>query len=85
MKESQELRVRVHMCVISEAPTYSSWIKAMHKELPQFKIQNVWTLVDLTKVQYAIGTRCLYSNKSDDRGIVIRNKARLVAQGYTQE
>ncbi|GJV02369.1 putative ribonuclease H-like domain-containing protein, partial [Tanacetum coccineum] len=27
----------------------------------------------------------VYRNKKDERGIVIRNKARLVAQGYTQE
>ncbi|GJZ99888.1 putative ribonuclease H-like domain-containing protein [Tanacetum coccineum] len=27
----------------------------------------------------------VYRNKKDDRGIVVRNKARLVAQGYTQE
>ncbi|GJU28224.1 putative ribonuclease H-like domain-containing protein [Tanacetum coccineum] len=27
----------------------------------------------------------VYKNKKDERGIVIRNKARLVAQGYTQE
>ncbi|GJT30372.1 putative ribonuclease H-like domain-containing protein [Tanacetum coccineum] len=26
-----------------------------------------------------------HGNKKDERGIVIRNKARLVAQGYTQE
>ncbi|GKA63604.1 putative ribonuclease H-like domain-containing protein, partial [Tanacetum coccineum] len=33
----------------------------------------------------AIGTKWVYRNKKDKRGIVIRNKARLVAQGYTQE
>ncbi|GJW70514.1 putative ribonuclease H-like domain-containing protein [Tanacetum coccineum] len=33
----------------------------------------------------AIGTKWVYKNKKDKRGIVIRNKARLVAQGYTQE
>ncbi|GKD73442.1 putative ribonuclease H-like domain-containing protein [Tanacetum coccineum] len=33
----------------------------------------------------AIGTKWVYKNKKDERGIVIRNKARLVAQGYTQE
>ncbi|GJU26469.1 putative ribonuclease H-like domain-containing protein [Tanacetum coccineum] len=27
----------------------------------------------------------VYKNKKDERGIVVRNKARLVAQGYTQE
>ncbi|GJR82463.1 putative ribonuclease H-like domain-containing protein [Tanacetum coccineum] len=33
----------------------------------------------------AIGTKWVYRNKKDERGIVIRNKARLVTQGYTQE
>ncbi|GJT49417.1 putative ribonuclease H-like domain-containing protein [Tanacetum coccineum] len=33
----------------------------------------------------AIGTKWVYRNKKDERGIMIRNKARLVAQGYTQE
>jgi hypothetical protein len=32
-----------------------------------------------------IGTKWVFRNKKDERGIVIRNKARLVAQGYTQE
>ncbi|GKD65381.1 putative ribonuclease H-like domain-containing protein, partial [Tanacetum coccineum] len=32
-----------------------------------------------------IGTKWVYMNKKDERGIVINNKARLVAQGYTQE
>ncbi|GJW61320.1 copia protein [Tanacetum coccineum] len=31
------------------------------------------------------GTKWVYKNKKDERGVVIRNKARLVAQGYTQE
>ncbi|GKE20089.1 putative ribonuclease H-like domain-containing protein, partial [Tanacetum coccineum] len=33
----------------------------------------------------AIGTKWVFRNKKDERGIVVRNKARLVAQGYTQE
>nr|GEW11438.1 putative ribonuclease H-like domain-containing protein [Tanacetum cinerariifolium] len=33
----------------------------------------------------AIGTKWVFQNKKDKRGIMIRNKARLVAQGYTQE
>ncbi|GKG54445.1 copia protein, partial [Tanacetum coccineum] len=32
-----------------------------------------------------IGTKWVFKNKKDERGIVIRKKARLVAQGYTQE
>ncbi|GKE24284.1 ribonuclease H-like domain-containing protein, partial [Tanacetum coccineum] len=35
-------------------------------------------------VKRAIGTKWVYRNKKDDKGIVVRNKARLVAQGYTQ-
>ncbi|GKC17280.1 putative ribonuclease H-like domain-containing protein, partial [Tanacetum coccineum] len=57
----------------------------MQEELLQFKLQKVWTLVDLPKGKRAIGTKWVYKNKKDERGIVVRNKARLVAQGYTQE
>nr|GEV30881.1 hypothetical protein [Tanacetum cinerariifolium] len=32
-----------------------------------------------------IGTKWVLKNKKDEKGIVIRNKARLVAQGYTKE
>ncbi|GKB23696.1 putative ribonuclease H-like domain-containing protein [Tanacetum coccineum] len=42
-------------------------------------------MVDLPHGKRAIGTKWVYRNKKDERGIVIRNKARLVAQGYTQE
>ncbi|GJU58609.1 putative ribonuclease H-like domain-containing protein [Tanacetum coccineum] len=49
------------------------------------KLQEVWTLVDLPNGKRAIGTKWVFRNKKDERGIVIKNKARLVAQGYTQE
>ncbi|GJW23705.1 putative ribonuclease H-like domain-containing protein [Tanacetum coccineum] len=51
----------------------------------QLKLQNVWVLVDLPKGHRAIGTKWVYRNKKDERGIIVRNKARLVAQGHTQE
>ncbi|GJU14452.1 ribonuclease H-like domain-containing protein [Tanacetum coccineum] len=60
-------------------------IKAMQDELLQFRLQKVWRLIDLTKGKHAIGTKWVYRNKKDKRGVVVRNKARLVAQGYTQE
>nr|GEY85250.1 putative ribonuclease H-like domain-containing protein [Tanacetum cinerariifolium] len=62
-----------------------SWIEAMQKELLQFKLQKVWTLVDLPYGKRAIGTKWVFRNKKDEKGIVIRNKARLVSQGHTQE
>ncbi|GJT38233.1 putative reverse transcriptase, RNA-dependent DNA polymerase [Tanacetum coccineum] len=47
--------------------------------------KKVWTLVDLPYGKRAIETKWVYKNKKDERCIVVRNKARLVAQGYTQE
>ncbi|GKA30234.1 retrovirus-related pol polyprotein from transposon TNT 1-94 [Tanacetum coccineum] len=47
--------------------------------------EHAMRLVDLPKGKHAIGTKWVYRNKKDERGIVVRNKARLVAQGYTQE
>ncbi|GJX31433.1 putative ribonuclease H-like domain-containing protein [Tanacetum coccineum] len=60
--------------------TYPSWIEAMSDELLQFRLQKVWRLVDLPKGKHAIGTKWVYRNKKDERGIVVRNKERLVAQ-----
>ncbi|GJS00532.1 putative ribonuclease H-like domain-containing protein [Tanacetum coccineum] len=60
-------------------------IEAMQAELLQFKLQKVWTLMDLPIDKRAIGTKWVFRNKKDKRGIIVRNKARLVAQGYTQE
>nr|GEY49145.1 putative ribonuclease H-like domain-containing protein [Tanacetum cinerariifolium] len=62
-----------------------SWVEAMQKELLQFKIQNVWIVVDYPKGIRPIVTKWVLKNKKDERGIMIRNKARLVAQGHTQE
>ncbi|GJR12838.1 putative ribonuclease H-like domain-containing protein, partial [Tanacetum coccineum] len=50
-----------------------------------FKIHKVWILVDLPSGNKAIGTKWVYRNKKDIRGVVVRNKARLVAQGHRQE
>nr|GFA31063.1 hypothetical protein [Tanacetum cinerariifolium] len=58
-----------------------SWVEAMQEELLQLKIQNVWVLVDCPKGVRPIGTKWVLKNKKDESGIVIRNKARLVAQG----
>nr|GEV89949.1 hypothetical protein [Tanacetum cinerariifolium] len=43
------------------------------------------TLVDLPKDNWAMGTKWVFRNKKDERGIVVKNKARLFAQGHTQE
>ncbi|GKD56657.1 putative ribonuclease H-like domain-containing protein, partial [Tanacetum coccineum] len=70
---------------IDKALSDSSWVEAMQEELLQFKLQQVWILVDLPSGKRAIGTKWVFINKKDEKGIMIRNKARLVAQGHKQE
>ncbi|GKA76265.1 putative ribonuclease H-like domain-containing protein, partial [Tanacetum coccineum] len=70
---------------VAQALEDPSWVDAMHEEMQYFKFQNVWVLVDLPEDKYAIGTKRILKNKRDVRGIVVRNKARLVAQGHRQE
>nr|GEV76553.1 putative ribonuclease H-like domain-containing protein [Tanacetum cinerariifolium] len=77
---SQEEPKRVHQALKDPI-----WIEAIQEELLQFKMQKVWVLVDLPNRKKAIGTKWVFRNKKDERGIVVRNKARLVAQGHTQE
>nr|GEY51331.1 hypothetical protein [Tanacetum cinerariifolium] len=53
--------------------------------ISQEEPKRVWVLVDLPKGKRAIGSKWVFRNKKDEKGIVIRNKARLVTQGHTQE
>nr|GFC69101.1 retrovirus-related Pol polyprotein from transposon TNT 1-94 [Tanacetum cinerariifolium] len=70
---------------VCDALQNTSWVETMQKELIQFKIQKVWTLVDCPKGVRLIGVKWVLKNKKDKRDIVVRNKVRIVAQGYTQE
>ena len=71
---------------VDEAFLEPEWIQAMQEELHQFELNNVWELVNRPdpRKHNIIGTKWIYRNKQDENGLVVRNKARLVAQGYTQ-
>ena len=56
----------------------------MHDELRQFQRNDVWTLVPRPEGEQIIGTKWIFRNKTDEEGNVICNKARLIAQGYSQ-
>ncbi|GJS90355.1 putative ribonuclease H-like domain-containing protein [Tanacetum coccineum] len=60
-------------------------VEEMQEELLQFKLQQVWILVDLPNRKKAIGTKWVFKNKKDERGIVIRNKARVLSYGTIEE
>nr|GEW50449.1 hypothetical protein [Tanacetum cinerariifolium] len=63
---------------VAQALDDESWVEAMQDELLQFSIQKVWRLVNLPYGKKAIGTKWVYRNKKDERGLVVRNKTRLI-------
>ena len=69
---------------MKEALTDEFWINAMQEELEQFKRNEVWELVPRPEGTNVIGTKWIFKNKTNEEGVITRNKARLVAQGYTQ-
>ena len=69
---------------IEEALKDVDWVNAKHEELNNFTRNQVWELVERPKNHNIIGTKWVYRNNQDQDVIVVRNKARLVAQGYTQ-
>lgn len=69
---------------VSHALSDESWINAMHEELENFEQNKVWTLVERPHEHNVIGTKWVFKNKQSEDGVVVRNKARLVAQGFSQ-
>jgi hypothetical protein len=54
----------------------------MQEKLNNFKRNEVWSLVKRPK-QNIIGTKWVFLNKQDEKGVVTKNKARLVTKGYS--
>ncbi|GJR63129.1 retrovirus-related pol polyprotein from transposon TNT 1-94 [Tanacetum coccineum] len=69
---------------MNEALKDESWTIDMQEELNQF-VNDVWELVPQPKNMTIIGNKWVYRNKLDENGVVSRNKARLVPQGYNQQ
>ena len=57
----------------------------MQEELNQFKRTNVWIIVERPYDNNVIETKWVFKNKLDEHDVVVWNKARLVAQGYSKE
>lgn len=57
----------------------------MHVELENFERNDVWALVEPPPNCYPIGTKWVFINKQGEDGLVVRNKARLVAQCFLQK
>ncbi|GJY28203.1 retrovirus-related pol polyprotein from transposon TNT 1-94 [Tanacetum coccineum] len=70
---------------LSEALKHPGWVDTMQEELNQFYRNKFWTHVSLFKGKIAIGSKWMFRNKKYELGTITRNKARLVARGYSQE
>ena len=66
-----------------EALNDEFWINAMQEELSQFEHNEVWDLVPKQYHVNIIGTKWIFKNKTNEKGNITRNKARLVIRGYT--
>nr|GFA83413.1 retrovirus-related Pol polyprotein from transposon TNT 1-94 [Tanacetum cinerariifolium] len=60
------------------------WVSSMQEELDQFTRLKVWRLVPRPDGKTIIKTKWIFKNKKDESSLVIRNKARLVAVGYSK-
>ena len=69
---------------VEEALQDENWVELMHEKLNQFMRNDVWELIPRLENVHVIGTKWIFKNKTDEDGEIIRNKSRLVAQGYTQ-
>ncbi|GJV67013.1 putative ribonuclease H-like domain-containing protein, partial [Tanacetum coccineum] len=82
---TSSVQTRIEPSSVAQSLEYPGWVDAMQEKMQQFLHQNVWKLMPLPEGKTAIGTKWILKNKRDARGIVVRNKARLVAQGHGQE
>jgi hypothetical protein len=62
----------------------SSWVNAMHEELDNFERNQVWILLEPPRDVNIIGTKWVFKNKQGEDGEIVRNKARFIAQGFSQ-
>jgi len=72
----------IEPATVDEALSDDGWIVAMQEELNQFQRNGAWDLVTKPDHKNIIGTKWVFRNKLNEQGEVVRNKVRLVSQGY---
>jgi hypothetical protein len=72
---------------VEEALLDNGWIVVVAKqeELNQFQRNDVWDLVVKPPQKNIIRIKWVFKNKLNEQCVVIRNKARLVAQDYNEQ
>lgn len=62
----------------------NQWVAAMQEELDSLAENRTWEITELPPGRKAIGCRWIYKRKTNEHGEIVRYKARLVAQGFSQ-
>nr|GEV09818.1 retrovirus-related Pol polyprotein from transposon TNT 1-94 [Tanacetum cinerariifolium] len=70
---------------VAEALRDADWVSATQDKFDQFARLKVWRLIPRPKGKTVIKTKWIFKNKKDESSLVIRNKTRLVAVGYSQQ
>nr|GEV48632.1 hypothetical protein [Tanacetum cinerariifolium] len=89
VEEEVHMNNVVSSYTILDAP-FTKYLKDHPKDQVIGSIETPVPIRQMTKIneehdKWVIGTNWVFRNKKDERGILVKNKARLVAQGHTQE
>ncbi|PNX86621.1 copia-type polyprotein [Trifolium pratense] len=68
-----------------EAAKLKVWREAIESEINAIESNETWYLTDLPKNAKAIGVKCIFKTKYNEKGKIEKHKARLVAKGYSQK
>jgi vacuolar-type H+-ATPase catalytic subunit A/Vma1 len=68
----------------NEANKYVNWLKSMNEELDQIENNETWELIPRPTDKNVIGSKWIYKNKMNEKGNIVRNKARLICKVYAQ-
>jgi hypothetical protein len=68
----------------NEASEDVNWLKSMNEELDHIENNDTWELVPRPTNKNVIGSKWVNTNKMNEQGNIVRNKARLVCKGYAQ-
>jgi len=66
-------------------PHADKWVEGIKAELDALHSNNTWSVVPIPAGRKIVGSKWIFKLKHDADGVVNRHKARLVAQGFTQQ
>lgn len=61
------------------------WVAGCKKEIVMLTDLNVWEEVPLLVGQRAVSSKCVFAEKTNSDGVVVKRKSRLVVRGFTQK